>query len=284
MSPPIASVVIPAYNEGKTITRCLTTLLEGAEGGELEIVVVCNGCHDDTAERARAFLASNVFVLETKTASKSHALNLGDSHASHFPRVYLDADIQITIEVMRDLVKLLATNEEVLLSAPRAVVDFEASDPFVRAYYRVWTQLPYFREAMVGSGIYAFSERGRRRFGEFPKIIADDEYARRMVSPAERASSKGTFRISAPRTIQSLLAVNSRVRAGMYELETKFPELSENRGTSPSRTLLTIATQPSLWLDAPVYLGIMLAAKVLAHKKRLTRTESVWNRDDTARN
>ncbi len=250
MRSPIASIIIPAYNEGRTITRCLSTLLEGSLEGELEVIVVCNGCHDDTAARARAFPTRKVTVIETETASKSYALNLGDEHASHFPRVYLDADIQITIEVMRDLVELLATDQSVLLSAPRAVVDFNASDPFVRAYYRVWTQLPYFREAMVGSGVYAFSKLGRSRFGKFPEIVADDEYARRMVSPAERKSSKGTFRISAPRTIQSLLAVNSRVRAGMYELETKFPELSENRGTSPGRTLVTIAKQPSMWRDA----------------------------------
>src|SRR5262245_58336894 len=49
----MASVVIPAHNEARVIERGLSSLLEGARPGELEIVVVCNGCTDDTAARAR---------------------------------------------------------------------------------------------------------------------------------------------------------------------------------------------------------------------------------------
>ena len=67
----MTSIVIPAYNEGSVIERCLEALLADAGPDEFEIVVVCNGCKDDTAARARAFGAkANVKVVETPVGSK----------------------------------------------------------------------------------------------------------------------------------------------------------------------------------------------------------------------
>ncbi len=51
---PLGSVVIPAHDEAAVIGRCLDALFTGFEPGELDVVVVCNGCTDDTASAARA--------------------------------------------------------------------------------------------------------------------------------------------------------------------------------------------------------------------------------------
>ena len=48
-------------------SRCLRSLLADAKPNEFEIIVVCNGCKDDTAERAREFEAQGVKVLEIET-------------------------------------------------------------------------------------------------------------------------------------------------------------------------------------------------------------------------
>lgn len=280
----MVSVVIPAYDEAQTIERCLSAMLAGASAGELEIIVVCNGCTDRTAELARRFEPQGVLVVETPIGSKPHALNLGDQHATRFPRFYVDADIQLSVDAIRDVAALMARHNDILLAAPKAVVDLEGRSRWVKSYYRVWTQLPYFTQSMVGSGVYAFSAGGRARFDRFPDIISDDEFARRVVKPSERASSNGsTFVISPPHTIAALIDVNTRVRAGMYELRQRFPELSENSGTSPLASLRAIASQPRLWLDAPVYLGVMLLAKLAAERKLARGGQRVWNRDSTAR-
>ena len=67
-------------------------------------------------------------------------------------------------------------------------IDLRGSSLAVRAYYRIWLRLPYVREGMIGVGVYALSEEGRRRFGEFPEVIADDGYVRMLFS-SERAHS-----------------------------------------------------------------------------------------------
>jgi glycosyltransferase involved in cell wall biosynthesis len=277
------SVVVPAYNEGAVIERCLTTMLADAAPGELEIIVVCNGCKDDTAARARKF-EPWVKVIDTPIGSKIHALNLGDEHAMSFPRFYVDADVQLTTQAVRDVAALLGDDSPVLVAAPRAVVAFEDRSPLVRAFYKVWTSLPYFRENMIGSGVYAFSRRGRERFGKFPDIIADDEFARLTAAPHERrASESATFTIHPPRTLAGVVNINTRARAGNYELRRKFPHLFENANTDAQRSLGIIARSPELWPHAPIYLGVMLLAKLKAHRKLAKRQEKVWERDDSSR-
>ena len=59
------SVIIPAHNEAKVIRRCLEGLLAGAPAGEEpELIVVCNGCSDDTAAIARqvGIITGNVVI------------------------------------------------------------------------------------------------------------------------------------------------------------------------------------------------------------------------------
>src|SRR5438105_4681173 len=62
------SVVVPAHDEAAVIGRCLRALTEGSDPGEVEVVVVCNGCRDDTAASARAAWA-DVVVAEVPEAS-----------------------------------------------------------------------------------------------------------------------------------------------------------------------------------------------------------------------
>ena len=278
------SIIIPAYNEGQTIERCLRTLLDGAEPNEFEVIVVANGCRDDTAERARKFEDQGVKVIETPIGSKTNALNLGDDSATRFPRIYLDADIGLTAHAVRDVAELLTDDSDIVLAAPRAVVDYRNRNPLVRAYYEVWTRLPYFKQGVIGSGVYAFSKKGRERFEEFPDIIADDEFARLQARPQERATTENsTFTITPPTSLRGIALINTRVRAGLYELKEKFPDLWANAATSSSASLETIAKTPSLWKYAPVYLSVMAYAKYRAHQKLKDKRHKEWERDDSSR-
>ena len=75
----------------------------------------------------------------------------------------------------------------------------------------------------------------------------------------------------------------TRARSGMYELEQKFPQLGENNQTSSGRTLRIIARTPSMWRDAPIYLGVMMLAKLRAERLLRRGGQLTWQRDDTSR-
>lgn len=277
------SIVIPAHNESSVIERCLKAMLADARPGELEIVVVCNNCSDDTAEKARRF-GDPVKVVETPIGSKIHAINLGDQAVTGFPRFYADADIQLSTAAIRDVAALLTDDSPIVVASPHAIVAYEDRPYLIRAFYRVWTRLPYFSENMIGSGVYAFSRKGRARFKEFPKVTADDEFARHIAAPHERrASPTSNFTIYPPRRVNDLLKIMTRTRAADQEFRRQFPEMQAHGNTSPLRSLRIIATTPSLWLDAPIYLGIMALARQRAIKKLRQKKADVWERDNSSR-
>ncbi|MCX4247707.1 glycosyltransferase [Paraliomyxa miuraensis] len=277
------SVIIPAYNEASVIDRCLSAMLADARPGELQIVVVANNCSDDTAARARRH-GSLVEVVETPIGSKIHALNLGDDTATGWPRLYVDADIVVSTDALRDVAAMLGEDSPLVVAAPTAVVDYSDRSSWVQSFYKVWTQLPYFTEGVIGAGFYAFSKKGRERFGRWPDIIADDEYARLMAAPHERGvTPHHTFTITPPTKLRMVAKIQTRARAGLYQLHEKFPELLRNETTSPARTLQVLAGRPDLWMHAPIYLGVMSYAKMMAHRKLRQGKERVWERDETAR-
>src|SRR5277367_3830698 len=96
------SIIVPSHNETSVIARTLKAMTDGAEPRELEIIVVCNGCTDDTADVARN-VRPRVRVIETSIARKTHALNLGEDAAQGFPRIYADADVLLPIGAIRQL-------------------------------------------------------------------------------------------------------------------------------------------------------------------------------------
>src|SRR3954454_6965386 len=110
------SIVIPAHNENSVIARTLKPWVDGRGSEDISVVVVCNGCTDETASNARRFGAT-VRVIESEIASKTHALNLGDHASSTFPRIYVDADIVITLDAILALARRLDRGD-VLAVAP----------------------------------------------------------------------------------------------------------------------------------------------------------------------
>ena len=182
------SIVMPAHNEGLVIARTLRAITTGALPDELDVVVVCNGCTDDTAAIARGFGAP-VRVIETAVGNKANALNLGDQAARAFPRIYVDADVVVTLSTARALAECLE-KEEAIAVAPMPYFELRDCSWPVRAFYDIRRRLPSFSEGIGGSGVYALSEIGRRRFGAFPNLVADDTYVRVQFKPEERKTSQ----------------------------------------------------------------------------------------------
>ncbi|MFA9478199.1 glycosyltransferase [Phycisphaerales bacterium AB-hyl4] len=277
------SVIIPAHNEAAVIARGLEALVNGAEPGELEVIVACNGCTDETAAIARQY-APTVKVVETQTASKIAGLNLGDEHACGYPRFYVDADVVLSIESVRRIATVLREGS-VPAACPRMAMDLASSSWPVRAYYRVWQRLPYTQAGMMGAGTYAMSEVGRSRFDKFPDVIADDGYVRLLFAEHERPAVPGAVsKVTAPATLGDLLRIKTRSRYGIYQLQQRYPELAQREAAAKNYGggLRDVMRDIWLWPCVPVYVWVAWMSRRRA-RRQMSAAGYVWERDESSR-
>ena len=252
---------------------------------EIEILVVCNGCSDDTAKIARAF-GEPVRVIETEIPSKSRALNLGDAEAKGFPRIYLDADVVITLAAIRKLAVALESGHS-LAAAPRPENVFLPGTGWgVREYYKFWMALPYIQAGMIAAGVYALSRQGRERFKGFPDVIADDGYVRMLFEPHERIQVADVVsKVFAPLTLRDLLKIRTRSRLGLLQLQMLYPDLArrETRTKNYTRSLISILCRPLLYISALPYAYVMVTSRIRARRQLTESGTYTWERDDSSR-
>ncbi|MBV5326780.1 MAG: glycosyltransferase family 2 protein [Chlorobium sp.] len=277
------TVIIPAHNEEQVIGRTLSHLLH-TESGNNEIIVVCNGCTDKTEEIVQSFFPK-VVLIKTDCASKTHALNLGDQVAKFWPRIYADADVCIKMESVKKLAVSL-NKPGVMAVSPRAINSYDKVSWLVKAFYSVWTELPYYQSGMIGCGVYGLSQEGRMRFESWPDIIADDGYIRAMFTGSERAHCpEAIVMVNVPRTIMQLIRVKTRSRLGRYQLAKMFPSLSvaEGREKDYSSAFWLLLKRPSLYVKALVYLLVNLISRIRAKKQLKKFQNYTWERDSSSR-
>ena len=266
---PVASIVIPAHNESAVISRTLECLASPSSAGVIDVVVACNGCTDDTAARASAF--GGVRVIERPEPSKVEALNAGDEAARVWPRIYLDADIDFPASAIPGLLRALAS-PGILAGRPPFEYETTGATAWVRAYFRARVRVPSLSLSLWGAGVFALSETGHARVGNFPEVIADDVYVDLKFTKSEKAFPlTPPVRVRTPRRASDLIRILTRARRGPAEqgLDT---------GSSTLRALIATVRGPqSLW-DATVYVAFTVVAR-----RRARRRSATWERDRSSR-
>jgi glycosyltransferase involved in cell wall biosynthesis len=229
------SVIIPASNEEGYITDCLTALLASDPvAGGAEVVVVANGCRDQTATRARemAGVAQKAGwgfeVLELAQGGKPGALNAGDAVASGDLRAYLDADVIVNPEVMGQVAAALQVDEACYIGATARIP--RARSWVTRAYARFWQSLPFAQSVAPGYGLFAVNAKGRARWGPFPAIISDDTFVRLQFEPGERVQVSAVYDWPMIEGFSALVRVRRRQDAGVAEIDRLYPGLLQREG------------------------------------------------------
>lgn len=98
------SVIVPAHNEEEYLGKTLESV-KSQSFRDFEIIVVCNGCSDKSAEIAKRY-ADKVFNL--KEANVSKAKNFGADKAKNGFLVFLDADVVLSKDVLEEVDKVLS--------------------------------------------------------------------------------------------------------------------------------------------------------------------------------
>jgi len=269
-------IIVPAHDEGATIATGMTMLLENAGPEDFRVVVVCNGCTDDTAQRARAVAANTpvpVDVLEVGVASKSAALRAAEALVLGFPRLYLDADVLCRTTTARALLAAVAQRADV--AVPTRILDLADASVLARAYYLTWAQLPWVQGQLSGRGAYALSERARASFVAFPEAVADDRFATSRVTRDRAVIIEEPLVIRPPQKLLDVVRVRSRIYAGGATVDAATHDANF---TERLLILFRLAALPPRWPGLVVFAVTTLAAKMLA--QRAVRRDTVgWSRD-----
>jgi len=111
-SPPVKyfpriSVLVPAYNEAKSIVNTLQALLAvDYPQTKKEIIVLNDGSTDSTASLVRAFARkhSNIILIDKPNSGKADSLNVGVARATGEILAVVDADSYPTVDAFKNMV------------------------------------------------------------------------------------------------------------------------------------------------------------------------------------
>jgi glycosyltransferase involved in cell wall biosynthesis len=277
--PLTVSVVVPAHNESAGIRRVLGLLTSGVPSRDVEVIVACNGCTDDTAEIAREF--EGVVVLEIPEASKRLAMKAADDVASHGVRAYQDADVAVSREDLLTLVDAL--DETTIATGPERRLALEASSWAVRWYYDVWRRLPSVREGLFGRGLIVLAPEAAARVRALPLVMSDDLAISEAFSRQERTVVLGTFAtIEAPRTVGDLIRRRIRIATGNSQLDQLGMRSAVAR-TSVKDLLRIASGSPTLVAKVATFVAITSVGRVLARQRVRRGDYTSWSRDESSR-
>jgi len=273
------SVVIPAHNESLGIQRLLRDLQAGSDPS-VEVIVVCNGCTDDTALRAQSVHPA-IVVVGLPEPSKSAALAAGDRLATHAYRAWIDADVTIGAD---DLARLVgALGDAIHVAAPERELILTDSSVIVRWYYDVWRALPQVSSGVFGRGVVVMTPEGHARVVELPHVMSDDLAVsesfgadERVVVPAARVQ------IRAPKGVADLVRRRVRVATGNAQLDA-IGVRTQSARTTPTVLLRLAASRPALAPKVLVFLSVTAVARVGARRRIRRGDFTTWLRDESSR-
>lgn len=270
---PSGAVIIPAHNEQAVIARTLEPLAELAASGAIEVIVACNGCTDNTAAIAARF--PGVKVLDLKEPSKTVALNAADAASTRWPRLYLDADIEITAAAVADVFHYLST-PGTLAARPAFRYETGGADKLVQAYYRARMRIPSMSEHLWGAGAYAVNHAGHARFPQFPDATADDLFVDSLFQPAERAIlPTPPVVVRVPLQTSELHKTLRRIYRGAQQARG-----SVRSGSGMSKLIRSVSGPVAL-VDAGIYASLALSGKL--YKGKSLTMSGGWERDESTR-
>lgn len=281
----MVSVVIPAHNEAGVVGRLLSGLLAGAEPGEFEIWVVANGCTDDTAGVVGGF-GTDVNVLVTPHADKHAAMRLADEHAKGFPRLYVDADVELGPDSVRALAEALSA-PDVLAVGPERAWPADGRPWTVRWFYDVWHQFPTVRGGLWGRGVVGVSQEAHERLRTLPPLLGDD-LAASLAFPADRRRVVPEARavVHPPRNLSALLKIRTRALVSTAQAADD-PQLADVAGADRTswRDLrnVALAAPPRNVPKVAWFLAITVVTRLRARKAVRAGDFQTWHRDDSSR-
>ena len=278
----VTTIVIPAYNESRVLGRLLSRIVVPDAADSPTVLVVANGCTDQTADIARSF-GNAVRVLSIPVASKRLALAASDRAVTSFPRLYVDADVEIgraDIAALTGALLLPGT----LAVAPERHLELAGCRWPVRWYLDIWARLPAVRDGLFGRGAFAVSADGHRRIANLPMLMADDLAVALAFGPGEaRVVPQARVTTYPPRTLGALIRRRIRVATGVAQLERTAGAPPSTARTTRADLTAIVADEPALLPKLAVFLLVTAIARTASRWFVARGDFRTWQRDETSR-
>ena len=107
---PKISIIVPAYNEEKTVSNCIQSLLS-LDYPNYEILLVDDGSTDQTYQQALKNKTDKLIILHQENKGKPNALNNGIRHSTGEIILTVDADTTLDKQALRKIADHFATNK-----------------------------------------------------------------------------------------------------------------------------------------------------------------------------
>ena len=237
--PPL-SVIIPAHNEEKYISKTIESILKSDYRNRMEIIVVNDGSTDRTAEIVGALSRTQkkIRLFSLKHSGKSAALNFGIKKARYETVAFVDADSTLEKKGLMKLVEPLADRDVSISSGVIRArhtgvlswfqdIDYISSSGWRYACDKIGA-------TYISPGFAAFRKKDLLKVGGFSGDTLTEDLDTTLImreSGYGAAMTRAYMFTSVPSTLRSL--VRQRVRWGRGSIQTakKHPGLifSRNR-------------------------------------------------------
>jgi peptidoglycan/xylan/chitin deacetylase (PgdA/CDA1 family)/spore germination protein YaaH/glycosyltransferase involved in cell wall biosynthesis len=255
-SPPLISILIPAFNEARVIEASVARIL-GSDHPRLEVIVIDDGSTDGTAEVVTRHFAddSRVTLVTIPNGGKANAINTGLRRATGEIVVALDADTQFEKDTIGKLVRWFA-DASVAAVAGNAKVGNRVN------LLTRWQALEYIiaqnleRRALATLGcitvvpgaVGAWRRSVLRELGDFPaNTLAEDQD---LTLAVQKAGYKVLFDpeaiawTEAPDSLKGLAKQRFRWAFGTLQCLWKHADAMFN----PRHGMLGMVAMPQVWL------------------------------------
>jgi cellulose synthase/poly-beta-1,6-N-acetylglucosamine synthase-like glycosyltransferase len=225
---PSVSIIIPAYNEEKTIIKTIKSAIASEyPEKKLEVIVVNDGSKDKTYQVAKSFKHSRVKVFTKKNGGKGSALNYGIKHSKGEIIVTMDADSMVEPGALKLMVqrfadpKVMCTGPTVTVHKPRGILQRVQQIEYLLGVF-LRKAFESMNAIHVTPGAFSSYRRSfLKKHGLFDEnnLTEDLEMALRIQANHYKIaySPKSVVETNSPNTFNSLLIQRKRWYAGLVK-------------------------------------------------------------------
>jgi len=253
---PLISLIVPAYNEEKTIKNTLQSLIE-LDYPKYEIIVIDDGSTDKTLHEATKFPSSTVKVIHQQNQGKANALNNGIKNSKGEIIVTVDADTTLKKDSLKKISARFAKNNQIGAVAGNVKVIPEKSllNIIQGTEYTIGINLLRKAQSMLGcvmivpGPIAALKKEAITKVG----LFSDDTFAEdfditmKILKQGYKVEyeDKAISYTDAPKNIEDFMKQRRRWYRGMLQVLDKH----RNLYLSKKHGLFGMFGVPNLWFD-----------------------------------